>query len=244
MPVFSVTLKTCLTVTSSLTLTRRVKSILWGLAVTLLSVPLTRRKRRKELAHCLPPSPSGVNSGEIFLSGVNDILCLSQIQAVARCHSDNDKVKMKASRSPPKKSLSTHHQFSTLRLKKGQRPASYLEKCVFPSSVRHTGHAWEARCTVVAGAETENTAQGGGLGANGRNTHEHQREHTMVPIVHHACREAPCRCSALHTQPSPALSICTSVSSPSLGLEKQEAGNGEAGSRRERGCNQHEGPYL
>ena len=226
---FSVTLKTCLTVTSSLTLTRRVKSILWGLAVTLLSTPLTRRRRRKELAHCLPPSPSAVNSGEIFLSGVNDILCLSQIPAVACCHSD--KVKMKVSRSPQKKSLSTDHQFSTLRLKKGQRQASYLEKCVFPSSVRHTGHAWEARCTVVAGAETENTEQVGGLGTNGRNTHERQREHTMVPIAHPACREARCRRSALHTQPNPSLSVCTPISSPSLGLEKQEGGNGEAGSR-------------
>lgn len=154
------------------------------------------------------------------------------------------KLKWKYHGHPPPKSLSTRHRFSTLRLKKGQRQASYLEKCVFPSSVRHTGRAWEARCTVVAGAETENTAQVGGLGANGRNTHEHQREHTVVPIVHHACREARCRCFALHTQPNPSLSIRTPVSSPSSGLEKQEAGNGEAGSRWERGCNQREGTYL
>lgn len=39
---------------------------------------------------------------------------------------------------------------------------SYLAKCVFPSSVRHTGRASEARCTAAAGAETENRAQAGG----------------------------------------------------------------------------------
>ena len=31
----------------------------------------------------------------------------------------------------------------------------YLVKCVFPSSVRHTGRAWAAGCTAAAGAETE-----------------------------------------------------------------------------------------
>lgn len=38
---------------------------------------------------------------------------------------------------------------------------SYLVKCVFLSSVRHTGRAWAAGCTAAAGAETENTAQAG-----------------------------------------------------------------------------------
>lgn len=37
---------------------------------------------------------------------------------------------------------------------------SYLAKCVFPSSVLHTGRAWEARCTAAAGAETENGTGG------------------------------------------------------------------------------------
>lgn len=51
---------------------------------------------------------------------------------------------------------------------------SYLAKCVFPSSVLHTGRAWEARCTAAAGAGTENST-GGQASHKGRTSRAHDR---------------------------------------------------------------------
>ena len=54
-------------------------------------------------------------------------------------------------------------------------------KCEFPSSARHTGRAWEARCTAAVGAETENMTKvgrtwhecPGSLAGNQPTTHPH-----------------------------------------------------------------------
>lgn len=67
MPVFSVTRKPCLPVRSSLMLAMRVKTIPLGLAISLVSNPPTWRRRKKELAHCLPPN--SLYSGSLPLRG-------------------------------------------------------------------------------------------------------------------------------------------------------------------------------
>lgn len=114
---------------------------------------------------------------------------------------------------------------------------TYLAKCVFLSSVRHTGRAWEARCTAAAGAETENTAQ------VQRSWHkwlstltESQPSTWQSPPVTLICREVPLLLLP-PPWPNPLLS------SLSVGLEKRGGRSKEAGSRQERGCNQHDGPH-
>ena len=69
---------------------------------------------------------------------------------------------------------------------------SYLVRCVFPSSVPHTGRAWEARCTAAVGAERENTTQVGRPRTRSRGCSLAGNP----PIAHPHPREARCGCSA------------------------------------------------
>lgn len=112
-------------------------------------------------ARCLLQLPFAANSGAIPLSGVNDILCFSQIEATACCHSDNDNIKIESITILFLKSLLSCFPVLNCSPEEGKMASqSYLAKCVFPSSVLHTGRAWEARCTAAAGAETENSTGG------------------------------------------------------------------------------------
>lgn len=115
---------------------------------------------------------------------------------------------------------------------------THLAKCVFLSSVRHTGRAWEARCTAAAEAETENTAQ------VQRSWHkwpstltESQPSTWQSPPVTLICREVPLLLL-------PPFDPTLFYSSLSVGLEKRGGRSKEAGSRQERDCHRHEGTHL
>lgn len=113
-----------LTVTSFLTPAMRVKSIPWGSAAPFSS--------RSPLMGRLTPFPHSL-CGQFwgnFLSGVNDILCLSQTAADGCCHSDNNEVKCKYHCHLEKKRVQiTGTQLHILRRDKG-KPELPCEVCV------------------------------------------------------------------------------------------------------------------
>lgn len=70
---------------------------------------------------------------------------------------------------------------------------SYLVKCAFPSSVPHTGRAWEARCTAAVGAERENTAKLGRPRHKGPRTiaHREPTHHSPTAARKHSVAARP-----------------------------------------------------
>lgn len=227
MPVFSVTRKPCLPVRSSLMLAMRVKTIPLGLAVSLFSNPPTWR-RKKELARCLPPN--SLCSGEVYLSGVNDTVCLSQVQAAACCHLDNKKVN--TSLSSKLNRVSSNHGYSGVHRKKGQRPARITLRGVrfrvvfatldvhgrqdvrlLPGLKQRTQHRWEAlapRPKLTSTSPCRGQAPSLTLTAGRGGTLWLLRPPPSTP---------------------PSAQLLHPISSLSLGQEKQEGGCGEAGSR-------------
>lgn len=142
----------------------RVESPPPGSAVTLSSLGPLMRGGERNLLTDFPQIPSRPIRSKLFLSGVNDRLCLSHSRAVASAAIwITKRLKMKASLSSKKKKKKSFLNPILHILSSEGKPASqsYLAKCAFPRSVRHTGRAWEARYTAAAAAETENTAQVG-----------------------------------------------------------------------------------